>query len=294
MAFENNNDVFGNNKTLLIDGDIIVYRPCCTFNEDDNDSRQKIANNIRNKVTELMVDAGCSEYRFFVTTKQNYRDHLVDDYKANRVDKDRPVNLAWAKRWAVDNLDAEFVPFLEADDLLGIHQTEDTVIWSLDKDLRQIPGNHLDEASRYVIRVDEEGALVKLGSKIKFNGGKGFLFQLLIGDSTDYILGCGVRVPADTKMGEKRKGIGASKAYNMLIGKSYSEGLEVVKMAYKDIHGDNWQQALETQANLLFMIREQQGELVKLWTFDNRREILNIKTGLILDDNEADSQWRDC
>ena len=32
--------------TLLVDADIIVYRPCCVFNEDDDSSRRMIQRKI--------------------------------------------------------------------------------------------------------------------------------------------------------------------------------------------------------------------------------------------------------
>ena len=49
-----------------------------------------------------MTAAGCDTYIMFVTTNFNFRDDLVDDYKANRADVEKPVNLAWAKQWSVE------------------------------------------------------------------------------------------------------------------------------------------------------------------------------------------------
>ena len=283
-------------KTLLLDGDIVIYQPYCVFNEDDDQSRKLIAKNINTKIERLMEAAECNTYIMFVTTKFNFRDHLVDDYKANRQDVERPVNLAWAKRWAVDNLNTHFHKGMEADDLLGTHQTDDTVIWSLDKDLRQIPGSHLDDATQKVVEVTDLGSLEDRGKKVYFDGTLGLYFQLLTGDSTDNIVGCGIRELTVYKSGAKkgqeyykRKGVGPKKALALLADLDLDAALDVVVDEYKKIHGDNWQVELETQANLLFMIREQYGEIVQRWTYDNREEYFDLVKGVILYDYDKEA-----
>jgi 5'-3' exonuclease len=304
-------------KTLLIDGDIVIYQPCCIFNDDDDRSRIQIKKHISNKVDKMMADAGCDRFMFFVTTKFNFRDELVDDYKANRADTERPVNLAWAKRWCVNGVSAFYHKGLEADDLLGIHSGKNTVIWSLDKDLRQIEGEHLDyqpdpknpkkDIGR-VINVTKEGMLhlkewtTEAGNarkKIVFNGNIGLYFQMLIGDTTDNILGCAVRKASAPKSGPnkgimgkvKRVGVGEMKAYELCIKAIMNKKadltdaqaiLEMVKEEYYKIYKGNWQFHLELQANLLFMVRQQRGEIFRRWTVDNRKEYFHLTEGKIL------------
>lgn len=295
-------------RTLLLDGDIICYRPCCIFNDDDSDmSRRQVAKYINMKIDELMKAADCNEYIFFVTTKFNFRDDLVDDYKANRNDTERPVNLAWAKRWCVDNLNTHFHKGLEADDLLGIHMTDDTVLWSLDKDLRQIPGKHLDDDSLKVVEVTNEGVLrtdITVNSEGKkkkkhyFDGTIGLYFQMLTGDSTDHILGCGKRVDAVYKSGAKkgesyikRQGVGPGAAIKLLDkANSLQCALDIVVEQYKKVHNDDWQEHLETQANLLFMVREQDGEIIKRWTYDGRDEYFDMSKGEIVHGQSTSTQ----
>ena len=291
---------------LLVDGDIVIYQPCCIFNEDDDQSRRMIMKHINNKIDKMMNDAGCTRYMFFVTTKFNFRDQLVDDYKANRADVERPVNLAWAKRWAVTSLNAFFHKGLEADDLLGIHAGKNTVTWSVDKDIRQIPGKHLDDATGKIIevtnigRLEEKHWVTEAGakkSKIYFEGTIGLYFQMLTGDDTDYIIGCGVRNKKVYKSGHKkgeayisRDGVGPKQAYKLLITALMYKGdrkvldvtLDVVKAQYHKVHGDDWQKHLETQANLLFMVRLQRGEIFRRWTVDNRKEYFHLVEGKIL------------
>lgn len=295
-------------KTLLIDGDLVVYRPCCVFNEDTDGDRRQIIRKINQAIDSMMEKAGCNRYIMFVTTKFNFRDDLVDDYKANRKEEERPVNLAWAKRWVVKELNTHYWKKLEADDLLGVHMTklEDAVLWSLDKDLRQIPGQHLDDASGEVITVTNEGILRedtivsketgKKKKKVYFDGTIGFYYQLLVGDSTDHIVGCGRRVEAVRKSGPKagekytkRKGIGSGAAVKALTAAALSAGtrpvlevaLEKVVSLYKKEFGEEWKTMLETQANLLFMVRYQYDQVIKRWTVDGRDEYFDLLTGKI-------------
>jgi len=285
-------------RELGIDGDIIVYQPCCIFNEDDDFSRKQIAKYIDQKINRMMADANCDEYTMFLTTKFNFRDDLVDDYKANRKDIERPVNLAWAKRYAMQQLNAVLHKGLEADDLLGIWMTEKPgrILWSLDKDLRQIPGKHLDDETRKVVTIDYRGQLTDRGKKVYFTGMLGFYYQLLIGDSTDHIIGCGKREKTVYKSGAKkgqsylkRKGIGPKAALKILNNadngsENLQPCLDAVIAEYKSIHGDNWQSHLETQANLLWMVREQRGEIIRRWTFDDREEYFNLVDKVVLHD----------
>lgn len=308
MSFDDLGITDYKSKTLIIDGDIVVYQPCCVFNSDDDQSRRQIIKNIDSKIDRLMSAADCDKYILFLTTKFNFRDDLVYDYKANRDDVDRPVNLAWAKRWAMEKLNSYYHKKLEADDLLGIHMAEDTVLWSLDKDLRQIPGKHLDDASMEVIEVSEEGTLRidkwvtasgKKKSKVYFDGTIGFYYQMLIGDSTDHILGCAVREKAIRKSGPdkgkeyiRRKGVGSTAAVKMLTNAALNKGnrttleaaLATVIAQYKKVHGKDWQHHLETQANLLYMVRWQDGEIIKRWTYDGRDEYFDLIKGVVLTD----------
>jgi 5'-3' exonuclease len=223
----------------------------------------------------------------FVTTKFNFRDQLVDDYKANRKDVERPVNLAWAKKWSTENLNTHYHKGLEADDLLGIYMDDDTVLWSLDKDLLQISGKHLDDDTMKVKEVTYEGELEDRGKKVYFTGMVGFYYQCLVGDSTDNIVGCGKRVPATYKSGAKagqnyikRQGIGSKAALKLL--QNAEDPLSVVINCYKELHGEDWQEQLETQANLLWMVREHDYNHIKRWTYDGRDEWFDLVEGVIL------------
>ena len=302
-------DNLNGDRVLGIDGDIILYKPCCVLNDDSDMDRAKIAEIVQSQIQQMLIDARCDKYYFFVTTSTNFRDHIVDDYKANRKDVVRPVNLKWAKQWAVANLNAVWKAGMEADDLLGIfaEQHDHPVIWSLDKDLRQIPGEHLDDETRQIVTVTKLGKLQDKGKKTYFDGGCGFYYQLLVGDGADHIIGCGARVTKVYKSGKKkgesyvaRSGVGPKEALGIITEAVVSvlNGTDSLKLAtvhaavgakYKELHGANWQVELENNANLLFMVREMREDVVpsgviKQWTYDGRDSYMNIKTGVVFND----------
>ena len=178
---------------------------------------------------------------------------------------------------------------------------DNCVIWSLDKDLRQVPGEHLDDATQKLIVVSELGQLIDRGKKIYFDGLAGFYYQLLTGDSTDHILGCGKRIQTVYKSGAKkgetyikRQGVGPKAAFKIITAAAISDEnnpdsamLEAVKQEYIKVHGDDWQSNMETQAQLLYMIREQDGDIVKMWTYDNRDKYFNLVEGVFLNDGKV-------
>lgn len=283
-------------RTLLIDGDIVLYKPCCIFNEDTDEARNQIGRLILSKINQLMASSEADSYRFFVTTKKNYRDYIADDYKANRKDIVRPVNLSWAKKYCVDMFGAESIGYLEADDLLAIFQDDTTVIWSTDKDLRQVGGMHIDDESQEIVHVTDFGELTPIGfnasggpNKFYFTGYIGLMYQCLIGDNTDNILGCAIRENRVYKSGKrigqhhmKRVGSSPLKAYNLLIRcTTEQEALEIVKTEYKYKFPHNWEYELEKQARLLYMTRifDEDSRTIKLWTHDERDLYLNLRTG---------------
>ncbi len=114
----------------------------------------------------------------FVSGTKNFRKTIYPEYKANRAKLVRPPCLEEVKQWFIDNGYTEpIVDHLEADDLLGLHQEEDTVIVSIDKDLLMIPGWHYNYVKDELLYVTE------------WTGIYTFYNQLLVGDPTDNIKG---------------------------------------------------------------------------------------------------------
>lgn len=125
--------------------------------------------------------SGVASTEYYLTGKGNYRDAaaVTQPYKAGRPPK--PEHYLAIREYMIKNYGAIVVDGMEADDMLGIRQTqdpnEDTVIVSIDKDLLMVPGKHYDWV-KDVHKTVTEG-----------EGIRHFWKQMLTGDSVDNIKG---------------------------------------------------------------------------------------------------------
>lgn len=131
---------------------------------------------------ELSDIAGTEDYVFaFSDPDHNFRKDLIgDDYKANREGVRKPLAY-WDTRARVEEtFESLWKPKLEADDTMGLLMTgeggEDYILWSLDKDLKQIPGRRID---------DDEVIVQPQALADRF-----FYTQILAGDPVDGYPGC--------------------------------------------------------------------------------------------------------
>lgn len=139
---------------------------------------------------------------------------------------------------------------IEADDMLAIHQNEETVICTRDKDLRQVPGWHFGwevgkQPEFRMQKVDELGKLVLSEDRKKLlgTGLKFFYAQMLIGDTVDNVPGL--------------PNCGPVAAFNTLEALPTKEALhEAVVGLYKAHYGDSWKDEMEEQGQLVWMVRE--------------------------------------
>ena len=110
----------------------------------------------------------------------SFRKGLDASYKANRNGSEKPKLLQIVEDYAVSHHPTLSFPRLEADDVLGIHATStehiNPVIVSADKDLRQIPVEHL-----------VDGKIAPISAA---DGQLWHHTQTLIGDPTDGYKGC--------------------------------------------------------------------------------------------------------
>lgn len=174
----------------LLDGDIYAYRSSAASENED----LAIAIYRLEEMIDLTLHATqADEFSVFLSGPTNFRYDVYPEYKANRQKLVRPRHLSDLKEYLQDKYAAVVSEGCEADDLLGIEQCkqlQNTVICSLDKDLRQIPGNHYsfpisgtstngkkwEKAADHAVVTEAEG--------LKF-----FYYQLLVGDPADNIRG---------------------------------------------------------------------------------------------------------
>ena len=176
-----------NTRTLLVDGDIVAYKAAViaetpidwgngvwTLHAHEKD----VIGSMEDFMAKIIEESGCDEVITCLSGDKLYRKDVAPYYKANRKGTRKPMLLNFAKKYLSDNYNGKVEDKLEADDLLGILGSADknTVIWSIDKDLLTIPAYHLLDGK--VTEVDQEEA------------DYWFLYQTLIGDSTDNYKGC--------------------------------------------------------------------------------------------------------
>ena len=167
---------------VLIDADFIVYK-CTAASESEIDFGDDVI-----LVTSIFKDAyNCvkreltrisDKFRpndgliLFFSDSCNFRKDIQPDYKGHR-NRKKPCGY----RRVINALGKEYevirMPWLEADDALGIYATENpgNIIISPDKDMRQIPGKLYNF---------EESTLITAES-----GAKWHLVQSMAGDNTD-------------------------------------------------------------------------------------------------------------
>lgn len=198
---------------LLIDGDRAAYTTAFVIEKLDppkEGNQVKLTNfhkgivdgHISN-VFELYND---KEYEMYLTSqdKSNFRFKLAKTrpYKGYRDKKKKPTYLKPIRDYLIADYGAQVVSGMEADDALGIRQTEllkdndfrDVILISDDKDLHQIVGLHGDFKGNITECKDNLGHLdlVQRPNKrwvLKGTGLRFFYAQVLMGDRCDDVPG---------------------------------------------------------------------------------------------------------
>lgn len=170
----------------------------------------------------------------YLTGKDNFRNMLFEDYKANRKGKPKPANFEEVRKYSIKQMGAEVIDGMEADDKLAIRAMEleaegkEWVIVSNDKDMLTVPGHHYDPFKEVYQVVDPHEAA--------FN----FYCQCLTGDSAD-------NIPGIYKVGKVKAAAILEDAWDE------KEMYDIVKGVYAENNYD--EEVLIRNARLLHMLR---------------------------------------
>lgn len=168
--------------TALVDSDTPIFSAALSA----EDSESWVATSRLDKIIEgILESVKCSDYKLFVSAPNNFRKSIYPEYKANRT-QPPPKWREVCKQHLIEKWGAIEVNSLEADDLCGIYQSDDTIICGIDKDLLQIPGRH------YSWDIVRKGVVVtpsKFQEVSPLEGLRSFYKQMLIGDTSDNIIG---------------------------------------------------------------------------------------------------------
>lgn len=143
---------------------------------------------VKKMIESISKEVDASSTHVYLSGANNFRDKLVTDYKANRDPTAKPIWHKEIKDYLRTTHSAITSDGVEADDYLGIAQTQDTlihpteldaetVICTIDKDLNMIAGWHYNWRNNTMFWVNQEAA------------DRFFFHQWLIGDSSDNIHG---------------------------------------------------------------------------------------------------------
>jgi DNA polymerase I len=178
-------------KTLLVDADIIAYQAGTTVERNTQwstflwtrhaDFDEAVAL-LDNQIEELRVLTEADRVILALTDDTNFRKAVLPSYKANRASTPKPVVHAALREYVHEKYETFQRPGLEGDDVLGILHTrtkepgEETILWSIDKDMLQIPGKHWRENGLITVTKDQGDYL--------------HATQTLTGDTVDGYSGC--------------------------------------------------------------------------------------------------------
>jgi len=217
---------------LLIDGDPIVYKIAFASQKKQEDGSVKAdpeshaLHSCKRYIQEIIKDTKCSSYKIFLSGKGNFRDKIRGDYKGNRSKVEKPVHYRAIRDYLESRYKAQVVTGMEADDALGLAQTEDTAIATIDKDLLMVEGLHYNYNKKEWKTVTAE------------EGTRFFYKQMLTGDRVDNITGI--------------KGIGDKKADKLLD--EHDDWDKLIVDMYLDEFENGFQRAVEN-SQLLWMLQ---------------------------------------
>jgi len=180
----------------LVDADLVAYRCAAScqkqgvLTEDFGIAQVRASNLLWNIFSEVRA----TDRVLYLSGGENFRKAIVPTYKANREGQERPDYLEPLREYLVTEWGARVTDGIEADDALGIHQSEapvgTTVICSLDKDLKQVPGYH------YTWEMNGTGSTGKTWKReaalsfVKSQEGMfNFYWQMVMGDRADNVPG---------------------------------------------------------------------------------------------------------
>ncbi len=228
----------------LIDGDIVAYRcaASCDVREGgviiDSSDEEIALLRVEQLMQQIIHSVEANKYRCFLSPSKNFRYDVYPEYKANRRETVDPTHRKACKQYLFDQWNGEDFYGYEADDALawtqsqlqydgtGFNQIEDSIICSIDKDLKQVPGRHYNFVKQEFDTVSG------------VQGDYTFYQQVLIGDKTDNLIGL--------------TGIGPKKAAKYLEG-CYEEQ-EMFNIVY-DMYEDKHQLAINLMC--MWLCREQ-------------------------------------
>lgn len=238
-------------RTLHVDGDIIAY-----WAAGKDDTPTGISRMIAmDKIAQMKEYSGAAHVVVHMTAASStkadrYIIATVKPYQAQRKSGRKPKNWeylrAFMEMYTGPAFRVKVWATREADDgiaLLAYHALGNDVTATKDKDMRMLPGWHLDWDTLEMVHVPV--GTFDLVFNGKQYGIKWFWLQMLHGDTAD-------NIPGLPRFGGKA--VGPKTAEHMLSGAvDEAHARTIVETAYYDCYSEGWCDALVEQALLLWL-----------------------------------------
>lgn len=246
-------------RVLGIDGDGLAYY--CAGRDDTPSGQAR--RNVIEKVAAAQRAAGAEEVIILLTSPSSHKGFRyavarAKPYQGKRSGGRRPKNWQYLRSLleaGLPGVRTEITDNAEADDLFGKFSTalghENFALHTDDKDLRMVPGIHVDWHSMRITRVTPDTWESRWDDLVF--GRKWFWLQMLHGDTTDNVPGL-PKCLIDGKV----KLCGPKTAEALLADVEVeAEAFEVAAQQYAAFYKDEWPAAMLEQAVLLWMRHDQ-------------------------------------
>jgi len=239
-------------RTLYLDGDGLAYY--CAGN--DETSVAEARSRVTEKVDSMRRASGAGKVIILLTGSGGHKGHRyavarVKPYQGQRANSRRPQNWQALRDLLERGTFGDSVLCFhdrEADDAFGQHghaDPENTVHGTQDKDMRMVPGWHIDWKDNRMFYLPPDTFEATFNDKLF--GPKWFWMQMLMGDTADFIPGL------PRAYGKQCGEVGAAK---ILAGASNNaEAFNAVAHAYKSHYAERWFVEMLEQGVLLWMRR---------------------------------------
>ena len=241
-------------RTLLADGDGLAYY--CAGNDDTSPGQAR--RNLETKIESAMRAAGADKVTILLTSAASHKGHRyaisrVKPYQGKRDHGRRPRNWQFMRELLERDPRSVVTDTLEADDLFHINSVrlgdENVAILTQDKDMRMVPGWHLNWDTHALVRVHPDTWTFEADGKTF--GRKWFWLQMLHGDTADNVPGL-----PKYRDGEKLKLCGEVTAGKLLASaQNNGQAFDTVARLYGGLYGEDWRVPMLEQACLLWMRR---------------------------------------
>lgn len=221
----------------MIDGDELAYRVFFSRGPCTDDE------NIDRFLSHIISVTKCDFVKIVLGDKTTFRHRLATilPYKGNR--KTKHPDIEKIKRLLIDEFGAFVMPDMEADDGLSLHQRDQTVVVSIDKDLDQVSGLRMRGIDATSVDCISTPAAIAA-----------FYRQMLTGDRDD-------NVPGIYGFGKKKAEVLIPVSRYLTPHQSFQIVLDEYKVAVKDernpYYGKSPEETVVEIGSLLWLQRPQ-------------------------------------